>query len=139
MEGYLEWRLERRKYISIPIQSTSLQKAICTLFDCLPKEHHLHKNGTVITSNTLFNYASFCKVFSINEIYQYFDTLVCHSTIQEILGKFMSQISSLNKLTYHLDDRYVSQTPNNISITGTMDCLINLSVLEIGRAIHSEF
>ena len=47
----------------------SLEKAICTLFDCLPKEHHLHKNGTaVITSNTLFNYASFCKVFSINII-----------------------------------------------------------------------
>ena len=56
-------------------QSTqSLRKAIRTLFDCLPKEHHLHKNGTaVITSNTLFNYASFCKVFSINIINHYFD------------------------------------------------------------------
>jgi hypothetical protein len=120
----------------------SLQKAIRTLFDCLPKEHHLHKNGTVITSNTLFNYASFCKVFSINKINQYFDTLVRHSTnkrksyIQEILGKFMSQITSLNKLSYHLDQ---SKTPNNISITGTMDCLTDLLVLECDTDIHSEF
>src|SRR4051794_35431790 len=90
-----------------------------TLFACLPNESKelLHKNEIFIstpTSNSpLFNYASFCKVLSINEIGRIIDEGLKNDKsitsinlrdrkclmAKELLKMFMNQISSLKKLT----------------------------------------
>jgi len=87
-----------------------------TLIACLPNESKeiLYENGIIISTPTsrspIFNYASFCKVLSVNQVYYMIERLLKnqHSLIsqqnfnnntnimvQEIWKMFMSQISSL--------------------------------------------
>jgi hypothetical protein len=126
---------------------------ISTLIACLPKESkdHLRKNGIVIPPPTqrppLFNYASFCKVISINEIDQMVQYILPNSLSrslnfnkyllsQEVLKMFMSQISSLKSLEYYLG------FPQNIIFTclpGAKTCLTNLTELKCRSDIYSEF
>jgi hypothetical protein len=106
-------------------------RIINTLIDGLPDESKelLHKNGVVMSSPTskapLINYASFCKVLSINEIDIIIrDFLKCQQSVtsidlnnrkdlvtQEILKMFMKQIPSLKKISYYLD--IWTSTPND--------------------------
>src|SRR6185295_8651939 len=93
---------------------------LSTLIACLPSESKelLHENGIFITTPSskpsLFNYASFCKVLSINEISQMVANEFKNSNpaitsyrnrlmLEELVKLFMNQISSLKKLTYELD------------------------------------
>src|ERR1051325_11976762 len=93
---------------------------LSTLVSCLSNESKelLRKNGIVISTPTsnppLFNYASFCKVLSVREIYQIINYAIPtsqnkswsdenhegHLVVEEIFKMFMSQISSLKGLTY---------------------------------------
>src|SRR5205814_2135283 len=103
------------------------QSMICTailgtLIACLPHESkELLKDELFISTLTLkpplFNYVSFCKVFSINELFRIiYDVLNddsdddeststslnnSHLVAEEILKMFINQISSLKRLTYY--------------------------------------
>src|SRR5437762_2354664 len=60
---------------------------------------------------------------------------------KEILKMFMDQISSLKSLTCHSSYNNV-HVPDNIPFTsfpGARDCLTDLSELNCGSSIHSEF
>ncbi|RIA90621.1 hypothetical protein C1645_823155 [Glomus cerebriforme] len=133
-----------------------------TLIACLPNESKnlLRKNGIFISTPTLkyplFNYASFCKVLPINEIYltiddflkiENFNTPISllrvrnHVMTQEIFKMLMSQITSLKEITYYLNvhDESISNNINFIYFPGTKECLTNLSELNCGSNINSEF
>src|SRR6266542_4293361 len=127
------WRNVWRFRYTLPIkyQSDMQLKILNTLIACFPDESKdlLHKNGILITTQTwkpsLFNYASFCKVLSIYEM----DLMIHHVlekqqsitsqtlnfnkylVLQEILKMFMSQISSLKSLDYHLGFAQMAQLP----------------------------
>src|SRR4051812_27129183 len=115
---------------------------LSTLISCLPNESKdiLHKNKIYISTPTskppLFNYVSFCKVLSINEISQIIFEVLKNDTsttsinlkdsqclvAKEILKMFMNQISSLKTLTYYQPSYYI---PNDIPFThfpGAKDC-----------------
>src|SRR5581483_5475017 len=103
---------------------------LSTLIACLPSESKelLRKNKIFIatpTSKTLFNYATFCKVLSINKIGRMVsDTFKtnpkCGShhlmITEEIIKLFMNQISSLKKLTYKLGSFHLD-VPESIPFT----------------------
>jgi len=94
---------------------------LSTLFACLPNDskERLRKNEIFISTPTskppLFNYASFCKVLSIDEIGQIVDKGIENNAsitisslnykkylvAKEILKMFIDQFSSLKKLTYY--------------------------------------
>ena len=97
---------------------------------------------------------SFCKVLSINEIYQIINEILRSDKSiplqnfkdknwlisKEILKMFMDQISSLKSLTCH--SSYNVHIPDNIPFTsfpGARDCLTDLSELQCCSSIHSEF
>ncbi|PKY12618.1 hypothetical protein RhiirB3_424314 [Rhizophagus irregularis] len=129
---------------------------ISTLIACLPRESkdHLHKNGISIFTPTqkppLYNYASFCKVISINEIdemVQYIlkgqPTTLSRSLnfnkyllSQEILKMFMNQILSLKSLEYYLG---CSQNIIFTCLPGAKTCLLDLIELKCRSDIYSEF
>src|ERR1051325_5986941 len=106
-------------------------RILSTLFACLPDESKelLHKNGIVVSTSTskppFFNYASFCRVLSIDKIYTVIEVFLSITPgntrigikliTQEILKMFMKQISSLRKLTYRLDIWMF--TPTDINFT----------------------
>ncbi|GBC03533.1 hypothetical protein RclHR1_05180010 [Rhizophagus clarus] len=108
------------------------------LIACLPDESKdlLYKNGIFFTTSNwkppLFNYASYCKILSINKIDQMIQNAFLQNLnsgkellLQEILKVLMSQISSLKSLDY-------SRCPMNITLTsfpGAEDCLMNLTEL----------
>ena len=94
-----------------------------TLMACLPNESKetLHRNGITILASTskppLFNYASYCKFFSFdqvsfrvnlflkkNERSIFLSQIFCNNSYilikQEIYKLFMNQISSLKRLAY---------------------------------------
>src|SRR3954447_8630642 len=90
---------------------------LSTLISCLPNESKelLHKNkifmSTLTSKPPLFNYVSFCKILSINEILQIINEVLKNDTSttikfkdsqylvsKEILKMFMNQISSLKTL-----------------------------------------
>ncbi|CAB4397451.1 unnamed protein product [Rhizophagus irregularis] len=95
----------------------TLQSCI-TLIACLPitSKEILYNNGIVISTPTLktpaFNYASFCKVLSVNRVYYKIEKLLENQqnispqslknytpvVAQEIFQMFMKEISSLRKL-----------------------------------------
>ncbi|GBB92252.1 hypothetical protein RclHR1_01990024 [Rhizophagus clarus] len=126
---------------------------INTLIYCLPNESKdlLNKNGiitsTTISKSSLFNYASFVKVLSINkfeEMIQHF--LENQQTInslsldynknlisQEIIKMFMIEISSLKKLKYYQKNIFFTYFP------GTKDCLNKLTELSCGSDVDSLF
>ena len=123
---------------------------LSTLISCLPNESKklLHIISTPISKPPLFNYASFCKILSINEIGRIIneaDTSVIFTLLnlkdskclvaKEILKMFMSQISSLKRLDYNANHHIM----NDISFTyfpGAKDCLKDLSELRCSSNIH---
>src|SRR5436190_7624918 len=109
-----------------------------TLITCLPNESKevLRKNGIIISTPTskppMFNYATFCKVLSINDVHyrirKLLKTILCQNinntsiVAQEIFKMLMNHITSLNSLAFR---KY-----QNVTFTfypGAKDCLKNLS------------
>ncbi|GBC02747.1 hypothetical protein RclHR1_00480004 [Rhizophagus clarus] len=124
-----------------------------TLITCLPNKSKeiLSKNGiiTSITKYPMFNYASFCKVLSINRIYNKVEQLLLSKkhivsrnlnektliVAQEICKLFMNQVRSLTELGFYGHTSEVILT----SYPGAKDCLKNLSELNCSSNISSEF
>ncbi|GBC46205.2 hypothetical protein GLOIN_2v1531010 [Rhizophagus irregularis DAOM 181602=DAOM 197198] len=126
-----------------------------TLISCLPNKSKeiLYENGIFISTlnskTPIFNYASFCKVLSINLVHYKIGELLRNQqnfssqglynnkyiiVVQEIFKMFMNQISSLKSLVF----LYYS----NITFTlypGAKDCLKNLTELRCNSNISSEF
>ncbi|GBC10274.1 hypothetical protein RclHR1_00950011 [Rhizophagus clarus] len=128
---------------------------ISILVACLPNESKeiLCENGIPILSPTtklpIFNYASFCKVLSINNIQRKTEELlknqqtISHQILynntnivtQEICKMFMKQIPSLKKLVLL---PYEDTIPNFILNLEAKDCLKNLSELRCDSNISPE-
>ncbi|RIA80895.1 hypothetical protein C1645_865948 [Glomus cerebriforme] len=105
-----------------------------TLVACLPKESKeiLSKSGIIILTPTskppMFNYASYCKVLSINHIFDQIRYLFKNQSYkvieQEIYRLHMSQITSLKEL------KFMQFSSINFTLyPGSKDCLKNLSKL----------
>ncbi|RIA90181.1 hypothetical protein C1645_823678 [Glomus cerebriforme] len=127
------------------------------LIACLPNESKdlLHKNGIFIITPTqkppLFNYASFCKVLSINKIDQMIQHILENQShyinlnykkyllLQEIIKMYMKQVSSLKSLCYYSSEnsKYI-QNPITYFI-GAKNCLSDLTELNCSSNIYSEF
>ncbi|GBB98782.1 hypothetical protein RclHR1_03320008 [Rhizophagus clarus] len=125
-----------------------------TLISCLSDESKeiLSNNGIIILNSTskppMFDYASFCKVLSVDSVYYLIGVLLKSNHIisssnlydnilnlsQELLKLFMSQITSLKEL-YFLE---VSNA-NLISYSGAKDCLSNISELHCNSNISPDF
>jgi hypothetical protein len=99
-------------YQRLPLNVAS--SILSTLIACLPNESKelLHKNEVYIqtpTSNSpLFNYATYCKVLSINIINGIVSNVLKNETsskrlliTKEIIKMFINQISSLRRLNYY--------------------------------------
>ncbi|RIA87221.1 hypothetical protein C1645_828102 [Glomus cerebriforme] len=127
-------------------------KSYNTLISCLPNEskEKLRDNEIIISTPTsnppIFNYASFCKVLSIDQVYNKIGMLLNQRTIldtnkktyilvQEIFKLFMIQISSLKELHVH----WYLLNVNFTSYPGAKDCLKNLSELYCNSKVDSEF
>src|ERR1051325_7382350 len=111
------------------------------LIACLPNESKkiLLENGIIISTPTskppMFNYASFCKVLSIDQVNSKIGRLLQQSissqnlnndTIiveQELYKLFMGQISSLEKLVVW----EIQNVPILATFPGAENCLKNLS------------
>ncbi|PKC12324.1 hypothetical protein RhiirA5_411988 [Rhizophagus irregularis] len=127
-----------------------------TLIACLPNESKeiLYNNGIMVsTSNSklpVFNYASFCKILSIDRIYNKVEQLLLKSkkyiiprdlddktfiVAREIFKLFMTQIPSLMELDFYKNTSKVILT----TYPGANDCLKNLSKLNCSSDISSEF
>ncbi|RIA98069.1 hypothetical protein C1645_813314 [Glomus cerebriforme] len=124
-----------------------------TLIACLPNESKeiLYQNGIIIPAPTLkppmFNYASFCKVLSVEQVHyklrrilmdqHSFQNLNINIYIleQEIFKLFMRQIGSLKNLTFY---GYSGTIIFNF-YPGAKDCLKYLSELSCDSNIPSEF
>ncbi|GBB84832.1 hypothetical protein RclHR1_01140021 [Rhizophagus clarus] len=123
-----------------------------TLISCLPNKSKeiLYENGIVVSTKTpIFNYASFCKVLSINQVYYKIERILknqqstslqnldknVHIVEQEMLKMFMNQISSLKSLIFYHKLNYM---PIFTSYPGSNDCLKNLSKLSCCSNISSE-
>ncbi|PKY40230.1 hypothetical protein RhiirA4_453554 [Rhizophagus irregularis] len=117
---------------------------INTLITCLPNDSKIHLfekkilNSTQISKTPLFDYASFCKVLSINDIGQMIvDVFKNHKYLaKEIMKMFMTK-TSLKKLSYYTD-------PNTINLSflrypGAKDYLSNLSKLSCSSDIKTKF
>src|ERR1043165_1594476 len=121
-----------------------------TLIACLPDalKEILSKNG-IITSDSrpppMFNYASFCKVLSVNQVtfnvrkfiesqqsssFQNLSDIT--SIVTEEIFKFLIPQISLRKLYFYT---YLSNI-QNIAFPVTNDCLKNLSELCFGSDIN---
>src|SRR4051794_28267297 len=127
-----------------------------TLVACLPNESKeiLNKNGIIISTPTsnppMFNYASFCKVLSINRFNYMMDKLLKSQQLislqnldnnifivtQEIYKLFMNQIPCLEKLTFW---EVPSITTFTIFPPEAKVCLKNLSELDCLSNSRSEF
>ncbi|RIA80118.1 hypothetical protein C1645_839266 [Glomus cerebriforme] len=123
-----------------------------TLISCLPNESKvlLNDHGILTQKSSLFNYASFCKVLSIDKIIEMiyyninpFNEKNSTDSFQaeylktkEILKMFMKQISSLKILTYSFIHVKI---PNFINFFGAKDCLKNLSELNCESEGHPKF
>src|ERR1043165_7835891 len=115
----------------------------------------LHENelisSTLISKPRMFNYVSFCKDLSIDEIYFIMNQLLedqedqedqesvsvqdfNNALIQEIFKYLMNQISSLRRL----EILYPPSIENFASLPGARDCLRNLSELRCNSDIRSE-
>ncbi|CAG8645799.1 10357_t:CDS:1, partial [Funneliformis caledonium] len=126
-------------------------KVLITLVSCLPKDskEYLLKNKITIPPQTpSFNYASFCRVLSVDII----DDMIHHTfgrhpniystninnkhlIWQELFKSYMNNIPSLRVL------KNLSQASNVnfINYHGAKDCLRHLSVLKCGSEVNSEF
>ncbi|GBB86997.1 hypothetical protein RclHR1_13450003 [Rhizophagus clarus] len=118
-----------------------------TLIACLPNESKeiLYKNGINISTSTskppTFNYASFCKVLSVEQVYYKIINLLqspshkCkgHIVTREIIQMFMKEILSLKSLVF--------SPYHNITFKlfhESKDCLKNLSDLRCGSNISTD-
>ncbi|RIA81275.1 hypothetical protein C1645_837269 [Glomus cerebriforme] len=131
---------------------------LSTLVACLPNEskEFLFKKEIFISAPTskspLFNYPSFCKVLSIDNICLTINNGLKETpitslslkdrnflVINEIIKMFIIQISSLKKLTFN-DYAYLI-TPNEIStyFSEAIDYLSDLSELHCSLSVPSEF
>ncbi|GBB95869.1 hypothetical protein RclHR1_02630014 [Rhizophagus clarus] len=124
------------------------------LISYLPKESKeiLDENGIIISNPTSefpsFNYASFCKVLSIDEIYSEINVLLksqptilpqnlkncTRIVVQEILKMYMDQVPSLRSLVF-LNHQIKSLNLN----LGAKDCLKHLTTLRCSSNISSDF
>ncbi|CAB4414020.1 unnamed protein product [Rhizophagus irregularis] len=125
-----------------------------TLIACLPEESKkfLDDNGIIISTPTskfpTFNYATYFKILSVNEVYYKINELIknqqnisyyniynkTHLVIQEIFKMFMKQISSLKRLEFLQNSNI-----NFILYPGSKDCLKNLTELHCSSNISSNF
>ncbi|RIA80052.1 hypothetical protein C1645_839388 [Glomus cerebriforme] len=118
---------------------------LSTLISCIPNESKeiLHNNKIFIPTPTpnppLFNYASFCKVLSINGIYkiisislQFFKNKI-FIILKEMIKMFNNQISSIKSLIYY--DYYDMIIP----FPYLPDYYKNLLELRCNSNINSEF
>ena len=110
---------------------------IRTLVACLPNKSKeiLYNNGIITSSSTskhssMFNYASFCKVLSVNQVngkvYQLLDENRQSTTsqnldivIREIFKLLMNQISSLKEIEYITP----LNIPNFTTFLGAKSCI----------------
>ncbi|RIA98070.1 hypothetical protein C1645_813317 [Glomus cerebriforme] len=126
-----------------------------TLIACLPNESKeiLYKYDIIIPTPTskppMFNYASFCKVLSVDQVHYQLGEILrnqqsipfenlsmdTHILEQEIFKLFMNQIGSLKKLTFY---GYSGTIIFNF-YPGAKDCLKDLSELSCDSNIPSEF
>ncbi|RIA92708.1 hypothetical protein C1645_820297 [Glomus cerebriforme] len=129
----------------------SLSTAILsTLVACLSNESKelLFKNEIFISTPTskppLFNYPAFCKVLSIDNIYLIIGETTPIFTalrlkdrsdlvVNEVVKMFLTQISSLKKLTFYT---YIT-VPNDFFVA--IDCLTDLSELHCSSELPPEF
>jgi hypothetical protein len=115
-----------------------------TLITCLPnnsKTRLFEKgilNSTQISKTPLFDYASFCKVLSVNEIGQMIVDIFRNQKYlaKEIMKMFMTK-TSLKKLSYYTD-------PNTINLSfirypGAKDYLTYLSKLSCSSDVKTTF
>ncbi|GES74570.1 hypothetical protein GLOIN_2v1531010 [Rhizophagus clarus] len=126
-----------------------------TLVSCLPTKSKeiLSKNGiNILTPTTkfpIFNYASFCKVLSINHVQRKTKELLifqqiippqflsnsANIVVHEICEMFMSQISVLKRLDI---SPYECDIPNFTLYPEAKDCLENLSELYCSSGISAK-
>ena len=124
-----------------------------TLISCLPNESKeiLYKNGIITSTSTsnppMFNYSSFCKVLSINQLNHEISKLLENQqsissqdpkniiVIQEILKLLMNQISSLKKIEFYNS----LNIPNFTLFPGVKDCFKNLTELCCNSDISPDF
>ncbi|RIA79198.1 hypothetical protein C1645_841294 [Glomus cerebriforme] len=113
-----------------------------TLIACLPNESKILINeiGILTEKSSLFNYASFCKVLSIDHIIK----MICcniedpnHIILSQIMKMFMKQISSL-KMLIHFSYHQINIL-NFIDFSEAKNCLKNLSKLKCNSYTHAEF
>ncbi|RIA85262.1 hypothetical protein C1645_831055 [Glomus cerebriforme] len=166
-------RILWRNVVSHPFQMDKEDKEdmldksqLYTLISCLPEESKdlLYNNKIISTPNLktpLFNYVSFCKVLSINNIHYMINNFLSNRQLidpnnfeniylltKEILKMFMSQISSLKELSFKTYDTFnyiygfydIVKDINGITFThfpGAKNCLKDLSELTCIR-LHLE-
>jgi hypothetical protein len=156
-----------RNIWNFKLGSVASSKILSTLISCLPNESEylLYKKKIIISTPTskppLFDYVSFCKSLSIDDISRmvnyYFENQqqqqseeIKKSKImnqnkklvtKEILKMFMGNINiNLKKLNYNLDDNLT--IPNNITLInlpGAKNCLRNLKKLSCTSDLQSKF
>ncbi|GBB99911.1 hypothetical protein RclHR1_03680006 [Rhizophagus clarus] len=134
-----------------------------TLVACLPIESKgiLCENGIKITTPTsklpIFNYASFCKVLSIGEVYNKLELLLANQefvisrnlrminlniTAQVIINLFIDQITTLKKLEISRYSQFLTWQKLDTSFiffSKAKDCLKNLSELRCTSDLSPEF
>jgi hypothetical protein len=131
-----------------------------TLIACLPNESKevLNKYKIIIkipaSNSPTFNYASFCKVLSIEQVYNKINLLLKRSIpsqnsnnirnmapilVQEILKLFIKQVPSLKKLEILSFWQWQSPPIHFIFYPGAKDFFKNLSELHCSSNISPEF
>src|SRR6266480_3262915 len=123
-----------------------------TLIACLPNDSKeiLYKNGIITSTSTsnppMFNYSSFCKVLSVDQIKKGIGKLLKNQLIslqdpkniivmQEIFKLLMNQISSLKKIEFYNS----LNIPNFTLFPEAKHCLKNLTELYCYSDIYPEF
>src|SRR5437763_1210889 len=107
-----------------------------TLIACLPTESKeiLHKNGIITSKPPMFNYASFCKNLSVDEVNAEIGKFLknqqsasndnLYMLTHEIFKLLMNQISSLKRLTLRWT---LYNIPKFTSFPGANNCLKDLT------------
>ncbi|PKC66954.1 hypothetical protein RhiirA1_459021 [Rhizophagus irregularis] len=128
-----------------------------TLIACLPNKSKeiLSKNEITILTPTLkpptFNYASFCKILSVNRVYYNIERLLINQqnilprslkyyafiVAQEVFQMFIKEISSLRNLIF-FPFPYITFS-FSLLYPEAKDCLKNLSELRCGSDISAGF
>ncbi|RIA80649.1 hypothetical protein C1645_838324 [Glomus cerebriforme] len=149
------------KYIR-HFQHKSKIAILSTLVACLPDESKeiFRRNEISISIPTpnlpLFNYAAFCNILSIDIIYQTIDDvfyptynisvippMILYNNFliaNEIIKMFLSQISSLKRLSYSIHWSYEYLIDLSFTcLPKARNCLIDLSELDCSSKVNPEF